>query len=346
MQKRGQFSGHLVTWIVVILIIGMSMIFGFNSVETIRHKSCIAQSVFFDANLKPDIETMSSQLGSVSEKTYPVPCDIEKIYIFDLAQEIDEDIKEEQPIIYDSLESGSNYNVFFMRDGNLERSMYIPDIQLEYPSYRCFEIHGGGVKMYLEGYNGGTNIEHVDQRYNCGYIPLLMEDNVRNEDILSGGTVDIPSEDLATEMILDLESGADQTVVDAKKEKSKDRIKRTRGNVFIGRKVDIKERGTYVKIRIEPRGRKRASDFVYVESIPKECVSALSEVLATEGDDYKIDSDYEGVISWIDDPLIVWNFGDEPITRRNKKILEYELTDNLDCMRLIYTLGFGEIRDE
>jgi len=122
----------------------------------------------------------------------------------------------------------------------------------------------------------------------------------------------------------------------------KKRIEDTRKNVFIGRKVDIKKdgTGTGIKIRITPEKGKTASDFTYVESIPKSCISDLMNYLAKNDDEsVKLLDNYPDA-QIIRDPVIVWNF-DENI--QDKKEVEYELTSPEDCMRIINSLGFGVI---
>ncbi|MFH1500955.1 MAG: hypothetical protein ABIE22_03355, partial [archaeon] len=138
----------------------------------------------------------------------------------------------------------------------------------------------------------------------------------------------------------------------------KEKIEDTRENVFIGRKVEIKKDGTDIKIRIKPDDGKTAGDFTYVESIPKGCLEYLypgnpsnpniCTPASSEVCRYwrQIQLDFKDLnigkqIGVVNDPVIVWNFGQEQIT--DKKEVEYELTSPEDCMRIINSLGFGEI---
>ncbi|MBU0627613.1 MAG: hypothetical protein KKC75_00345, partial [Nanoarchaeota archaeon] len=108
-------------------------------------------------------------------------------------------------------------------------------------------------------------------------------------------------------------------------------------NVYIGRKVEIKKHGTEIKIRIKPDEGKTAGQFTYVESIPKGCIEDLTNYLDVAG----LLGKYRRMVSVINDPVIVWNFGNEQIT--DKKEVEYELNTPEDCMRIINSLGFGDI---
>jgi len=318
-----------------LLLITLILLFVFG-IRLFNEKSCQTSLIQFESDLKESMSAISSQAGTVEGKQYPVPCKIDKVYFIDLNEELDSDFDPDEDNenieIKDSYDAHVEKNVFFMKDGKVTDSLYVPELKLKYPAYRCFDmLKRPRIDFYLEGYSGGANVVNIDDSANCGYIPVEMWNESVNDDVLEGRGVDPGSQNDARSAI---KRALDDPTI-------KKRIEDTRKNVFIGRKVDIKKTGTGIKIRIKPEKGKTASDFTYVESIPKGCIELLTDYLADNGDGSgkKIFDDYP-YIDLINDPVIVWNF-DEDI--QDKKEVEYELTSPEDCMRIINSLGFGEI---
>ena len=336
MASKKRTKRKLAGFFIILMIIILSAFFIFKAISFYNEKSCQTSLIQFESDLKESMSAISSQTGTVEQKQYSVPCKIDKVYFIDLNEELDSDFDPDEDNenieIKDSYDAGVQKNVFFMKDGKVTDSLYVPELKLKYPAYRCFDmLKRPRIDFYLEGYSGGANVVNIDDSANCGYIPVEMWNESVNDDVLEGRGVDPGSQNDARSAI---KRALDDPTI-------KKRIEDTRKNVFIGRKVDIKKTGTGIKIRIKPEKGKTASDFTYVESIPKGCIELLTDYLADNGDGSgkKIFDDYP-YIDLINDPVIVWNF-DEDI--QDKKEVEYELTSPEDCMRIINSLGFGEI---
>lgn len=328
-KKKADFQGIIIIFFIALIVFALIAVFGFKSIFSLSERKCQTDLAILESKLKTDFDIISTQTGSVDKGEYNMPCKIEKVYFIDLNEQIDEDIKNESKVIYDSAIAKVEKNVFFMKENKIITSVYIPELKLSYPYYRCFETaKNEKMSVYLEGKGRGTNIEHVNHYFNCGYIPVLMENETLIDDIKTKTetetTVSFPSD-------------------------YKDRIEKTRENVFLGRKVDIKKDGTNIKIRIKPFD-KTAKDLIYIEDIPKECIEDLGGYLGLDPFGVPlIKILFEGGAppgarnwQWKPDPIIVWHFGpDEQIT--DKEEIEYELDEQVDCMRIINALGFGEI---
>ena len=326
-------QSEVVRVFIAAIVIILLFVFFAKGLKSINDHKCQSDMILFEKDLSGSMSAISSQAGTVEGKQYPVPCKIDKVYFIDLNEELDEDFDptgdNENIEIKDSYDAKVEKNVFFMKDGKVKESIYVPELKLKYPAYRCFDmIKRPRIDFYIEGYNGGANVVNKDDSANCGYIPILMENETIIDDVLEGRGVNPSSQADAQNAIK--RSLDDSTI--------KKRIEDTKKNVYIGRKVEIKKHGTEIKIRIKPNEGKTASDFTYVESIPKGCIESLGDYL----DDETILELYNsGLAQIINDPVIVWNFGNEQIT--DKKEIEYELTSPEDCMRIINSLGFGDI---
>lgn len=329
MGKKAQMYGAVLRAVIAVVILVLVFYFGFKGLNRILERRCESEFILLQKDLEGASELISTQIGSIEEEKYTVPCKTERVYFIDLEQEIDKDIANESVEINESYTAGAKKNVFFMKGNRVVYSMYLPELKLKYPYYRCFDTRRRAkMGLYLEGYKDGTNVINKEDSVNCGYIPVLMENETQIEGVLNAGDV-IPEEQ--GQAIFAIKKGLSDDEI-------KEKIKKTEGNVFIGRKVDIKKDGTEIKIRIVPKKGKKASGFTYVESIPKECIGDLENYLNIDD----LEEEYPDV--YINpDPIIVWDFGGEQITEENKKEIEYELDEALDCIKLINALGFGEI---
>ncbi|MBU1005346.1 MAG: hypothetical protein KJ561_05955 [Nanoarchaeota archaeon] len=333
MRKKAQMQSEVVRVFIAAIVIILALYFGIKGFNSVMDKKCQSDMILFEKDLSGSMSAIASQTGTVDQKQYSIPCKIDKVYFIDLNEELDEDFDpssdNENPEIKDSYDAHVEKNVFFMKDGKVTDSIYVPELTLKYPYYRCFDmLKRPRMDFYLEGYSGGANVVNKDDSANCGYIPVLMDDETVNAEIIEGKNTNTP--DQATAAIL--RAGSPNEI---NEDVAKQMIEKTKDNVFIGRKVDIKKTGTGIKIRIKPEKGKTASDFTYVESIPKGCIENLFDYFSYDHITMPEISDI------FEDPVIVWNFGDEQIT--DKKEVEYELTSPEDCMRIINSLGFGDI---
>lgn len=351
-MKKAEFAGPLVTWIVVIIIIGMSLIFGFNSISSIRQKSCIVNSVFFESNLIPDVEAMSTQPGSVSESSYPIPCDVDKVYIIDtahadeiLAADYMEQILENVPIVYEEVKARTGNNLFLFSGNKFEKTMQLEDVVIKWPYYQCFEVKKSRLDLFLEGSpTGGTFLKHKDEATNCGPITIqvLEQTTVVASNALS--RVDEDGQSLESNDIADKLD--DIMPPDLNEEEKKDyiaqRVEATEPFVEMARITDFNEDDDTTTIDIIIRAEDRdLNDFFFIEDLPKECVGDLREAIGAarlivmEGNGGGADE-----FKYQRDPQMMWNFG--AIDNNAPRHIRYDLEELMDkdCRDLIRGIGF------
>ena len=193
LNKTGQIQSQII-WIFIIAGAILTITFGFKAYNWVSERACSSELINMGSDLKASLSAISSSSGTVEGKQYSVPCGIDKVYFIDLNEELDSDFDptgdNENIEIRDSYSANVEKNVFFMKGGKIEASIYVPELKLKYPAYRCFEMRKRPrIDMYLEGFNGGANVVNRDDSANCGYIPVLME----NEHVLSGGDTKNPT---------------------------------------------------------------------------------------------------------------------------------------------------------
>lgn len=77
-QKKGQIVGQIFIYIMVVIVVGVIMLFGYNGIQNILEKKCQVEQLQF----KTDIENMIGKYngyGSVEIKTITTPCDYDEV---------------------------------------------------------------------------------------------------------------------------------------------------------------------------------------------------------------------------------------------------------------------------
>ncbi|MFT4297941.1 MAG: hypothetical protein ACMXX5_01995 [Candidatus Woesearchaeota archaeon] len=132
MNKKAEVE-HTFTILIIVVVTIFLLIFGTifirNMITTI-HDSELAD---FSKALEENIKQMSMSRGSRTY-TYEMPSRVSKIILVDTTNRralLRNDIIKENPLLYDSIDSGHHNNMFlFSSNGDLIRSSYIGDISL------------------------------------------------------------------------------------------------------------------------------------------------------------------------------------------------------------------------
>src|SRR3989338_478902 len=143
-KKRGQFQSELINIFVWVIAGILILLVGFKAYNGASERGCSTELINWETDLKASLSAISSSSGTVEGKQYSVPCGIDKIYFIDLNEELDSDFEptgdNENIEIRDSYSAKVEKNVFFMKGGKIEASIYVPELKLKYPAYRCFEM--------------------------------------------------------------------------------------------------------------------------------------------------------------------------------------------------------------
>ena len=150
MNNKAMLISHIFVWVVVVIGGVLLLIFGYNSIGQFTKQSCLAKSTFFEKNLVPDIEYMYNLPGSVVEKKYVIPCDVDKIYVVDNADMNDPLINAslgDKQLIREEV-NNTNHNMFFFKGDNFQKGINAGDISIEYPNYQCFELRSSNFNIF------------------------------------------------------------------------------------------------------------------------------------------------------------------------------------------------------
>lgn len=171
MRKKAQFAGRTIIWIATIVIGSMILVFGFRYLTQTKETACLAKSTIFKKDLIPDIELAQNQPGSVLERDYGVPCDIEKIFFMDKrimdAVDFSSYSFSGYAEVVDSLQSKVDKNLFLVKNGKVEGSFNAGSVSIDDPYYSCYVTKTGKLKLFLEGKKGETKIVNMDSRLDC-----------------------------------------------------------------------------------------------------------------------------------------------------------------------------------
>ena len=147
MKKRGQ--GEVIKLIIIAFIIVSVIFFGYKTFTVIREKTCIAEMAQFEIDIK-NLDK-SIEYGSVKEFTKLVPCNMDKIYFFDLNKDINLEFLEHLPLLKDSVESKAEKNVFLVKDNKIMDSFYAGNLDIWFPNYICFLPKFEKINFLAEG---------------------------------------------------------------------------------------------------------------------------------------------------------------------------------------------------
>ena len=273
-SKKGFLQSEIIRILIIAIIVVLTFYFGYRGISRISETSCKSGLALLEKDLQTAVNAMASQTGSVEEKEYKVPCDIGRMYFFDLKAfaslglELPFEPFLSYPQIKDSIEAKVEHNVFLVKDNKITNAFYIGDIKIGPPYYDCYITKYGNLDLYLEGKKGKTGILKKDAKFDCTFtegLPVVLSDE--DEEKLLG------------------EVGEEEVIEE--------------GCEIIRKIVEIPgEEG--VRVVINKTG---TSECRYFENIPKCAVKSL--IKAIEKGDFPLEGDWE---IFAEDPIIMWDF--------------------------------------
>jgi hypothetical protein len=217
MNNKSQ--ANMLSWILILIVIAVTIFFGFKAVKTTSEKGCVAQLALLEKNLELDIESMYGLEGSVIEKKYSIPCGIERIYFVDNSREVPFSVLSDYPEIMDSLKSDTGKNIFLIRDGTVHSSISGGDLTIDTPYFDCYTTSTGKLDIFLEGKEGETEILKKNSKFDCtftGALPVEL-DPEDTSDLLDEIDTSEPEIDVCTIERNMVEADGDITVTILKK---------------------------------------------------------------------------------------------------------------------------------
>jgi hypothetical protein len=333
MTKKAEAISQIFTFLIVILLIGILALFGYNAFMKIKEKQCQSELLSFKEDLKTSIEEIARREGASIEKSYLLGCGVKKIYFIDRQQTIEKQTLNENAEINDSIHSPVRDNMFILKGNKVIDQMEIGPIALVPPYFACVNPSGGLITITLEGKDGKVLVQPQGPRFSCG--PTLVKPIVNDTEVGNViGIIDESEADIGTPLPPD----------------AFDKYTRTRDYVDITRELIKKEDTIIVNIKINPKPGITLTDFTYYEQISKECILKITtpprNILFNTQD---IVGSYDGIDM---DPLIMWHLTGDINTPQQ---IYYVIKDNnisgflLDstkfeefCRELLSGFGFSD----
>jgi len=355
MKKRAMSSQVFVAMIIV-LVLALTIIFGANSIGKFLDAKAATEQTLFEKEIAPDLQNMAAKPGSKTEKSYLMSGKINKVYFIDPEQlkqlELDlegstpsnlmEEIVAAAPEILEEAKDGTGNNMFFYADKELMRATKIDKTYVSFPYFQCFTPKDGKIDVYLEGVKGKTELDHKQERFNCGPQKIRMDEE--EVEVVSDESIHITDDNYIAPELDTLLSIGGQTD-DAKKATIQSKIDNTKPFVEMARIINIIEEDsdypTKTDILIKAKG-KTIQDFIYIENFPKECLPDEMEysVNSMEMNIFAGNNNLE--LYYKQDPQIMWDFQDRDIPENTIFNLKYELIEIMseDCISRLKGIGF------
>ena len=149
LHNKSQIISELFKYLLIGVFAAGILILGYSAINSIKEKGCNTGLAGFEL----DVKNIGGGLryGTKELHNYDVPCNVDKIYFFDLAKSINPEEFKDIPIMRDSLKSKSDKNVFLIRKNEVKRSFNAGKLEIENSNYTCFATDSGKLSFFAEG---------------------------------------------------------------------------------------------------------------------------------------------------------------------------------------------------
>ncbi len=329
MLNRGEMGSQWLGFIIALVIVTAIVLFGYTSYSSVSAKQCLFDQVGFEQQLRLDMDTILSSEGSVENKSYTVPCGVEKLYFVDYGS-IDPDDQftmsafERLPLIQDAIEDRTGRNLFFVSKGRVDKSITVENISTEFPYFQCFLAIKGKIEMLIGEKDGVVMLEHADPKFNCGATTYTVEASEENtQEVFSAASPMDEDKEVTCDGEGTIIAGVSESdeIGQFLQEKTKCKNKELKfhqENVEVKRAFNFDD-GTEVKLRFRVVQGQDIDDFIFMEYIPKACIENINDpdegMPPGEKLRNKLKQDEEdglngegGEFLTKDDPLLMWSF--------------------------------------
>ena len=153
-MARAQVQNQIFIYVISLVVISLIMLYGYNALNKMRDQSEKVSYIQLKTDLENEIKKMGYEYGSVEKKVFDVPSDIKKVcFAEDLAGGVTQAMVGDA-MIWDSISSGVEKNVFLKKGNTAEESFYIGNIEVEAQNsdpFLCFDAASSRIIVRLEG---------------------------------------------------------------------------------------------------------------------------------------------------------------------------------------------------
>ncbi len=160
MRKRGQSHTQVVMYAMIIVIIGLTVIWGYKAYKSSREKAQDTEIEIFNQKLQADFSSLKTRFGSVKTQKYDIPGVVDKVCFLDFSHKDDakkSPVVNKYSLIVSAIESDAKKNLFIIQKEEIITSFDIEDIMLsDYPYFMCMDTMLSSLNIDLEGKAKGT----------------------------------------------------------------------------------------------------------------------------------------------------------------------------------------------
>ena len=159
-MKKAQIQSQVFVYILALLIMTFILIYGYNSLTSIKDKGDLASTINFKSDIKMAISSISSDYGSIKVEEISVPTGYREVCFVDLSTNAVPAFPEEYGLIQNYVDDVINNNaeprnVFLYPEGI--ESVYVGEIEVE-DDFLCVDVSYGKIKIKLEGFGNRAKV--------------------------------------------------------------------------------------------------------------------------------------------------------------------------------------------
>jgi len=155
---RGQIAGQIFIYIMVVIVIGIIALIGYNAIKNITQKSCQVEQLGFKTDLESDIAKYNSY-GSVNKKILPAPCDYDEVCFVAANATTGKIACDAHNIIAQSYDQKANQNIFVVSKNSVIPMGYSNLITVNDPTKcTCIPQKNGNFYVTFIGQGSRTNV--------------------------------------------------------------------------------------------------------------------------------------------------------------------------------------------
>ena len=171
-MKKGQVAAQVFMFLLAMIIFSMVVLYGYRAISKIGQTRNEAVLIEFKDRLVSQAKQVTLAYKDVKRVQLSLPSEFDEVCFVDIAQLVEpgnidryRQLGDEYPIIYDSVESGVEANVFTIPQSPI--SINLPNIQIdevqgmpatEGGSWFCMKNQGGIIVLRMEGIGNKVKI--------------------------------------------------------------------------------------------------------------------------------------------------------------------------------------------
>jgi hypothetical protein len=277
MNKKSQIIGEVFKYGLILIFSAAVLFAGYKVINVLRNSSCNTEFSEFEISLKGlDKEV---RYGTKEMRSFQTPCDVEQILFFDHSKEINSGFFSDIPLLEEAVKNKTRDNVFLIKNGDIASAFYAGNINMNDPNYICFVPKFGKIAFSIEGKGTSVFVDPDKSQPDCTFRQVV--------------TTNEEATDIANE--------GKEVCSDCQSEEAEPQKQTAEANSNTHRQFTFSNKKTKVVIIVKAREGITLRNFVYYESIPKDCINDLRNFL-----EEKTDSGARVIVK--NDPMIIWKF--------------------------------------